>query len=190
MFAYCNNNPAIYSDETGHYTDGQIHDFVVEHIAEKSAKSGRILLYRRWDTLIIYDHAWRGKWFGFCDLYDPTTGEVWEVKKNSRSYTCSTAYATDQLNNYINNGYLVRYPSRSRSLPTTTIPSRTFSKYDAMNNKYTISYWYEGNGIIRYSYTIRLSKQAHVAIAVVVAGAACGMLSLACHDKGLNVLLQ
>lgn len=34
-----------------------------------------------------------GKW-GYCDLYNSKTGEVWELKKNSTSPSCTTANAS------------------------------------------------------------------------------------------------
>ena len=158
MFAYCLNNPVNHLDSHGYYTDGQIHDFVIEEIVKREARKDRALKHNRADTLIIYDHAWRNKWFGFCDLYDPNTGEVWEVKKQSNSYTCSTKYALDQLNNYINNGYLVSDSDLKRRLPTSSLGSGLFSKTDAWGNMYSIHYWEEGNGIIRYEYVVKPSQ--------------------------------
>ena len=175
MFAYCNNNPVNCSDETGYFTDGQIHDFVVKHIAMLEMLSGRDLKYQRWDTLIVYDFIWKGKMIGFCDLFDPNTGEMWEVKKNSTSYYCSDFYARRQLDNYINNGHLARYPDLKPSWPQTVIPEGRFSKYDNLGNEYVIRYWDEGNGIIRYSYYINPSRVTVAALAFATAGAIYGM---------------
>ncbi len=176
MFAYCLNNPINHHDYTGYYTDGQIHDLVIEHIVQEAMGSGRVLLNKRWDTLIIYDHPWRGRWFGFCDIYDPDTGEIWEVKKASKSYTCTTQYALDQLENYIDNGYLVADPGLKRTFPTSSIGSGIFSKTDAFCNVYTISYWEEGNGIIRYVYHVRYSQKQTLLLAAAAMGAVFSIL--------------
>ena len=177
MFAYCNNNPVNNADPSGYYTDGQIHDFVIEDIVNKAQQSGRELKYKRWDTWIIYDHLWRGKTYGFCDLYDFNTGEVWEVKKSSFSYTCTTAYATDQLSNYVHNGFLVRKASLKRKVPSSMLfhGNQNFTRTDLLGNQYRISYWYEGCGIIRYSYKIIYSQKTHALLIGLVAGimAAC-----------------
>ena len=183
MFAYCLNNPINHIDPHGDYTDGQIHDLVIEEIVKRQAQKGRILKYKRVDTLIIYDRVWRNKWFGFCDIYDPNTGEVWEVKKQSNSYTCSTKYALDQLDNYINNGYLVSDPELGRRLPISSVGSGLFSKTDTWGNVYSIHYWEEGNGIIRYEYVVRPSQTLVLCAGALVAGVALSVVSLSANKN-------
>ena len=121
--------------------------------------------YQRWDTLIIYDKPWKFRLFGFCDLYNVETGEMWELKKNSSSYTCTTAYAQDQLNNYITNGDFVKDYKAGRRLPTTIMEPGIFEKRDAFGNRYVISYWDQGGGILRYSYSIIPSEALVLAVA-------------------------
>ena len=164
MFAYCLNNPTNGADYTGEYTDGQIHDFVIQKIVDRE---DRELKYLRTDTIIVYTTAWKTMWYGFCDLYDPNTGEVWELKKNTTSYKCSTVYATTQLNNYINNGVLINDPKLVKKFPTSFIKPGLFEKIDSTGNRYVITYWDEGGGILRYQYYIVPSA----ATVVVIAGA-------------------
>lgn len=92
MFTYCNNNPICCADPTGELTGGQIHDSVLAAIILDYTKAGYSFLSMR-DTKIYYNgkNIWNG--WGYCDLYDIQTGEVWELKKDSKSYTCTTTYA-------------------------------------------------------------------------------------------------
>ncbi len=95
MFAYCLNNPVNSADPAGTLTSRQIHDFALQGFAMQ----GDTLSTNK--TCIYYNGIdWTGG-FGFCDLYDTATGEVWELKRNSLAATCSSAYAINQLNKYV-----------------------------------------------------------------------------------------
>ena len=183
MFAYCENNPVNYTDATGYLTDGQIHDEVLEEIAKQS---GYRYKYRRQDTLIIYEVAWGFSWFGFCDLYDPITGETWELKKNTASRTCRTEYAQLQLSNYIDNGYLAINPGLDLKQPTTYIPPRKFTVMDKTGTQYLISYWDQGGGILRYQYFV-IPSNYDVVACTVIAGAFCVGVSI---QRGGNTRIQ
>ena len=166
MFAYCLNNPINNCDSTGCLTDGQIHDAVLEEI---SKRSGYRYKYKRQDTMIIYRVAFGAKWFGFCDLYDPLTGEVWELKKNTSSPSCQTYSAINQLTRYCE-GYLFTKPKLKLKKPENSIPPGFFSIIDNLGTKYIVNYWDQGEGILRYQYYMVPSNYS-VAYAVVVAGA-------------------
>ena len=136
-------------DETGDLpkviVDKRIHDKVLENICN----GNQDLSWKK--TCIYYNSAnWSGGW-GFCDLYNKKTGEVWELKKDSSSFSCSIPAATVQLNKYIH-GRLKYDLDLPLKLPyETNIEKNTFSCYIS-NACYTITYWYEGSGILRYQY--------------------------------------
>ena len=147
------NNPVNCSDPTGELTDGQIHDSVLARIILDYMLGGYYFL-SMFDTMIYYNgkDIWNG--FGFCDLYDSQTGEVWELKKSSSSYSCTTKQAKKQLGKYVNgrlasNADLVL--SRGGDL---VLGENTYTISDS-NGTYTVTYWQECQGILRYSYTFQ-----------------------------------
>ena len=79
MFAYCNNNPAACVDGDGDIpqavTDKLVHDAVLAMIAFEQPNLSMT------QTCIYYngENIWGG--FGYCDLFNTVTGEVWELKK-------------------------------------------------------------------------------------------------------------
>ncbi|MBQ8281054.1 MAG: hypothetical protein IJZ25_01460, partial [Lachnospiraceae bacterium] len=101
-----------------------------------------------------------------CDLYNKKTGEVWELKKDSVSSSCTTENALAQLNKYIQ-GRLKQKLDLELTLPwETNIQGGHFEKL-RNGYKYKISYWNEGNGILRYSYTKDRTTGRKVAEALV-----------------------
>ena len=97
MFAYCGNNPIIWVDDSGQkYTPGQIHDFVVSDICNENAhkngsKAGNKIIYKKGLFRVAFSE------YGYCDIYDSMTGEVWEVKRFSLAPSCSFTNASFQL---------------------------------------------------------------------------------------------
>ena len=78
MFAYCNNAPVSFKDNTGTIPqaveDAMVHNRVLKHICAQNSA------LRKWKTCIYYNGTdFKGGW-GFCDLYNADTGEVWELK--------------------------------------------------------------------------------------------------------------
>ena len=168
MFAYCNNNPVNSSDPTGNIPvlDGYIHREVLKDICKKNqALSDK-------QTCVRYRNEkkeYTGKW-GFCDLYNKDTGEVWELKKNSNSKSCRTENALKQLDNYVN-GTLLWTPALNLKKPyKTEIPANNFTVQN-MYCTYDVSYWNEGNGILRYDYSISINTQ-NVAQTIMIIGIA------------------
>ena len=157
MFAYCNNNPVCCFDPTGCLTDSQIHNSVLASIILNYMASGYYFLSMV-DTMIYYNGENLLNGWGFCDLYDTYTGEVWELKKASASYTCTTRYAKKQLGKYVN-GRLASNPDlelvRGGDL---VFEPHTYTISDS-NGTYTITYWQECEGILRYSYTFQKGKR-------------------------------
>ena len=172
MFAYCNNNPVNFDDPTGNLTRGQIHNLVLDQIIEEKRQEGRSTLRRR-KTCIYYNcvDAWGG--WGFCDLYDTDTGEVWELKRS----TCDKADAQIQLGKYVNGAL-----KHNKALPLQTggrlIPAgikRSFT-YTDKSGTYDITYWDDGDGILWYDYVYRPSdrqKQINAALMLGTTVVAC-----------------
>ena len=153
MFVYCLNNPVCFSDPTGALTDGQIHDAVLATIIYTYMSTGYYTLSMQ-GTLIYYNgRNWLSGW-GFCDLYDSATGEIWELKKSSAAYSCTTKYAKRQLGKYIN-GCLAKYPDLLLSRGGDLIYGKQKFTITTEDGIYTVTYWQECQGILRYSYTFQ-----------------------------------
>ena len=177
MFAYCLNNPVSFSDPTGALTRGQIHNKVLDQIIADKRQEGRSTLSRR-KTCIYYNCVdARGKW-GFCDLYDSDTGEVWELKRN----TCNEDAAKEQLKGYVN-GRLRHKKDLPLSVGGRLIPDgvvRSFT-YSDKSGTYDITYWDGGNGILWYDYVYTPSdRQKQVNAAMMV-----GTTALVCTVVGV-----
>ena len=149
MFAYCNNSPVAYIDASGDLpqavTDKLLHDAVLAMIAFEQPNLSMT------QTCIYYngENIWGG--FGYCDLFNTATGEVWELKKESQSRSCRTSSALAQLTRYTT-GKLKHYPNLQLRFPKETqINSGSFS-FKAAGYIYDVSYWSENNGILRYRY--------------------------------------
>ena len=174
MFAYCENNPVIYADYSGKsmgkpdipqyglFTDGYVHRKVLQYICGKEAYSGS-LQYQ--NTCIYYNGVDRSDGWGFCDLINIDTGEIWELKKDSTSWSCTTEQAQLQLSKYLS-GRLRRDPLLELKKPYVTQIAPTAQKITFINGvfKYNVKYWDEGGGILRYSYTREMTDGAKAAL--------------------------
>ena len=174
MFAYCENNPVIYADYSGKsmgkpdipqyglFTDGYVHRKVLQYICGKEAYSGS-LQYQ--NTCIYYNGVDRSDGWGFCDLINIDTGEIWELKKDSTSWSCTTEQAQLQLSKYLS-GRLRRDPLLELKKPYVTQIAPTVQKFTFINGvfKYNVKYWDEGGGILRYSYTREMTDGAKAAL--------------------------
>ena len=149
QFAYCFNNPISLYDVAGlapkAIIDKTAHDLVLKTLCDEYSQLS-------WtQTCIYYNGAdFTGGW-GFCDLYNKDTGEVWELKKQSDSKSCRTENARKQLNRYIN-GRLKHKLNMRLFLPSVTIISKGHIEEPVGGYIYYIDYWYEGDGILRYDY--------------------------------------
>ena len=104
MFAYCLNNPVLYSDPTGtaagiwgwlfgDHDYGFIHRAVQAHIIATQLFQKELVL----------------PGIGRADIYDPETHEVWEIKHGGSTLASQRArmqLAREQVNNYIALGRL------------------------------------------------------------------------------------
>ena len=191
MFAYCGNNPVIRVDDNGqYYTPGQIHDFVIEDICEKDPnKRGS-----REDNKIIYSKPVFFSTYGYCDLYDNTTGEVWELKRFSNAPSCQFAYAHAQLSNYVS-GHLVKNPKMSLKCggEKTMISHNVFKKWDTDGKGvYIIGYCDTGVGVLFYDYIyVPSGDEVAVGVAIIAMAAFAGWAlgAAAGAGAGAGVLL-
>ena len=92
--------------------------------------------------------------YGYCDLRDSATGEVWELKRFSNAPSCQFGVAYAQLSNYVN-GHLENTPNKTLKFggEYTMISPNVFTKPDNDGNgKYVIGYWDTGVGVLFYDY--------------------------------------
>ena len=175
MFAYCGNDPICNTDPSGtYYTPGQIHDFVLEDICEKDPKKE----YRNTHTVYSIPY-WKGKKFslyGFCDLYDTVTHEIWDAKRFGGGPTCTKLYASAQVKNYVENGtFTKREPAKLQVGGTVSqIATNCFTKPDKdYSGTYFVWYWDAGDGVIFYDYLyVPSGKEVMYASTVIVIGIA------------------
>lgn len=166
MFAYCGNDPVNNCDPTGDIPilDAYIHREVLKEISNGNSE----LSYTK--TCIRYrdeNKEYTGKW-GFCDLYNTSTGEVWELKKNSDSKSCRTENAIKQLDNYVNGTLLWTPVLKLKKPDTTQIPGDTFPIHDTYFS-YNARYWNEDNGILRYDYSVSVNT-TNVVLSIIAVG--------------------
>ena len=179
-FIYCNNNPVNYTDEDGDFPqavlDKMVHDRVLGHIVTMNPN----LTFH--ETCVYYNgEDWKGGW-GFCDLYNKKTGEVWELKKNSKNRSCTAIRAKAQLNRYIS-GRLKHNKDLPLKLPEETIIAAGSFTFTAFGYEYNVMYWNEGEGILRYDYTRKKTDGLRAAEAVVTI-AVLGTIAIAAPALG------
>ena len=164
MFAYCGNNPVIREDKSGQtYSSTEIHNFVLEDICKKHPTMSRK------NTYMKYKKKYWWHTYGYCDLYDTQSGEVWEAKRYMGGISCSKAAASDQLQNYVNNGVLVSNPSLALCTggTYTAIEPNVFEVMDKdMEGVYVVAYWDAGDGIIFYDYVYVPSSKELATVAI------------------------
>lgn len=176
-FAYCNNNPVCCADSTGELTRGRIHNLVLDRIVSIQPYLKRI------ETCIYYNGVdSSGKW-GFCDLYNPATGEVWELKRGSTATSCQKSNAIAQLDKYLS-GRLKYY----KQVPLTAGTTRIINgKFTVSDNNGTYYIWYSdgGDGIIFYDYVYLPKIQNKAAVSAL---GALGLLAEAGTIIGLGLM--
>ena len=191
MFAYCNNNPVNGWDPDGDfYTPGQIHDFVLKDICERSPSKKYTDNYMRYTETIFRKKFYT---YGYCDLYDTVTHEIWELKRINSGATCKYIAASIQLSFYVEKGEFVHRPDRGyyKGGTVSTIEANVFMKPDNDGEGvYVIGYFDAGGGVLFYDYMYvpSLEEAAYAVLAVggtiaiaasapVLAGAAAGALA-------------
>ena len=155
MYIYCLNDPVNLFDETGEIPkviqDKKIHDYVLLDIQLSNPD------LTMFNTGIYYNGVNALGGWGFCDLYNKKTGEVWELKKDVNKGSCKIENAQIQLERYVN-GTLIHDPKLKLQVATEIIPSNTFYLYEGMY-VYRVTYKDAGNGMLRYDYDKYLRKE-------------------------------
>ena len=157
MFVYCNNNPISFIDSTGFLAwPGEIHNAVVEHIAE--------IYDLEKEQRILYEEG-----FGRADLISKN-GEVWEVKPN-KPYHISKG--EKQVEKYVANIWK-NNPQKTLTIGGE-IDSGSFN-YISGDTTYDVKYKYVGNGVIVYDYDKLSKKKLPQGSAEVIGVALCGAM--------------
>ena len=176
MFAYCGNNPIMYRDPEGErYTSGEIHNFVVKEICNNDPNKEKDNTYVKYKKPI--QRYGRTCTYGFCDVYDVVTHEMWEVKRASLDFE----RAVKQLSNYVNNSAFVYRDDQEYYVGGTfsTIDANFFTKIDKDGEgTYCIAYWDAGNGIVYYDY-VYIPSLAEAATSAAIGIALFGLFSIA-----------
>ena len=157
-YAYCGGNPVSYVDPTGNIWQGFYHNIVVKHIA----KSYNIESEER----VTYNTEFRHKMKGRVDLVNIKNlniekGEVWEVKPKSWANGYNKLLGEAQLQNYVNNSTLDKYPSIRLMTGGDTIQSGEIYLPMIFSDKY-IRYENVENGMIYYSIENDSSRQLDI----------------------------
>jgi hypothetical protein len=162
LYAYCVQNPLIYIDFTGGKIDlsflaypGEIHRAVQIHITDNNTS----ITKERWlkypnpaydPSQLLSPVNLRGR----VDLLDTNTGYIWEIKP----YDWPKIEAMAQLANY-EKGTFSNPLLREKPVIYTGVPELdgynledTFM-YTNKKAKFEVAYWYDGDGVISYSFT-------------------------------------
>ncbi len=158
-----------------------VHDKVLDYICWNNS------ILTRYQTCVYYNGENALGGFGFCDLYNMSTGEVWELKKQSCSYSCWTSTATHQLEGYIK-GKLKHRPDLTLQKPYCTDIIGGHFSFTKNEYIYEVDYWNEGNGILRYSYWRRPTERRMTATLVVAGIVVVGLILCAPAGVGAGVL--
>ncbi len=158
MFAYCRDNPVNYTDSAGDKGfKSVLARAIIKNLMIDSIIHRRVQLRVSQDNpgvtyknpMIIYNSGGRYKGgYGFCDLYNPETGEVWEVKK----YTVDGESARKQLENYTK-GRLNANLGLPLKVGTSPLILNSFEE-EVFGNVYQVNCYADPDvqGLIRYNY--------------------------------------
>ena len=154
IFAYCLNNPVGLMDSDGNTASPalrtKIHNAVCLHIcATVPGMIGGV------GMKVVYLQPIDGKTYGYYDLVNVITNEGYEVKR----VTISRESAERQLRNYILGvwrGYSKYFPRvKDNDIPKLHPGRNRLIKGSFTYEEYEVSYWFAGNGIIYYDYTLK-----------------------------------
>ena len=190
LYVYCINNPIVLCDSLGEAaTSGQIHNWVVRDIWIRYMPVGMLR-----DVTIDYPSGG----YGFADLVNVITREVWEVKR----VTVSESTAVKQLDKYIA-GSIRRENGTGKKLEKggtiTTIPKADIIRIYG-DTIYRISYWTVLNeesgevaavkghsdvGIVWYDYTTEKFNTEEVTLLLMTLAGIAGIAGITMLSGGL-----
>ena len=151
-YGYCGGNPVMQEDPDGLFGNGSVHSWVCEDIV---ARSGGTIMRKDYQLVSLESGG-----YGLLDLVDPSTGEIWEVKRVS----VSVSAAIRQFSAYL------------RGTPNEKIKAEKYiaGDYDRIPPRaficegYLVVYGALENGIVLYDY-IDLKKVCYVSLVVLLA---------------------
>jgi RHS repeat-associated protein len=148
MYTYCLNNPVVGVDSNGMFTlyYGEIHKRVQLDMLENQGRSMSIEIHVLYDTI---DELW-GTSYGFADVMDLATGEMWEIKPVGANLAMAKYQLSMCVRNCRNKG---DSSNPARAIVGGSIINRKNIPYDNSLGHYNISYWYVGDGVVYYAYT-------------------------------------
>lgn len=190
LYVYCINNPIALCDSLGEAaTSGQIHNWVVRDIWIRYMPVGMLR-----DVTIDYPSGG----YGFADLVNVITREVWEVKR----VTVSESTAVKQLDKYIA-GSIRRENGTGKKLEKggtiTTIPKADIIRIYG-DTIYRISYWtvlneesgevaavkgHSDTGIVWYDYTTEKFNTEEVTLLLMTLAGIAGIAGITMLSGGL-----
>ena len=135
-YGYCGGNPVMQEDPDGLFGNGSVHSWVCEDIV---ARSGGTIMRKDYQLVSLESGG-----YGLLDLVDPSTGEIWEVKRVS----VSVSAAIRQFSAYL------------RGTPNEKIKAEKYiaGDYDRIPPRaficegYLVVYGALENGIVLYDY--------------------------------------
>jgi RHS repeat-associated protein len=146
LYVYGLNNPIYYVDPSGDLVwPGEIHNAVSDHIWWMQGFGNG-----RWLTPNKYVGYGFLKGFGFADLYDKKTGEVWEIKPFSYESKIKKRTAAEaQLQKYIDN---IDGAKAGKSFGSESFYYFSFGKIVPLPQVYLVTFRSDNNGMIYYEY--------------------------------------
>ncbi len=150
MFAYCNNNPVLYWDPEGTKLEiwnilFEVHDPGFIHIAVQDHIVLNGLLFKK--ELYL-------KGVGRADIYNPETGEIWEIKHGGG--TIERQY--ERMQNAF--AQVDKYVSQCTDIALCAGDAGAFTGAFVINyadNSYLVSYYTPSAGVILY-YVMQLKR--------------------------------
>jgi len=165
LYVYRLNNPVYYVDPSGSLVwPGEIHNAVSNHIQREQLRN-----YRRWITANKIVH-YGGIKYGFANLYDKATGEVWEIKPLSYYDKNTKRIASEaQLQRYIDN---IDGAIAGSSLGSGSFYYFSMGKVVPVSQVYKVYFESHNNGMIYYWYDPIFNEEAAAAITLMLAAMA------------------
>jgi RHS repeat-associated protein len=157
MFSYCLNNPVIGVDSNGLFTlyYGELHKQVQLDMLKNQGRKMSMEYHILYDSI---DEIW-GTSYGYADIMDLATGEMWEIKPVGANVSKASYQLNMYIRNYNNGEAKPGFPSKARvGGPIGT----SVAHYDNILGHYKITYWSTNYGLVFYKYVF--TPNADVAV--------------------------